>query len=90
MNKIEQLQDYIKKSYPTAVINLEPPLHKDGIWSLDIDLDEIQLAIQWSADTKFGVSNINSVDATYGSGPDEIFDQLELTQHRINELLAGK
>jgi transcriptional regulator with XRE-family HTH domain len=86
MNNIQQLHDYIRKTYPAAKTELSPPLHEGGIWSLDVDLAEKQLAIQWSPATRFGLSSVNSEN--FGEGPDEVLDQLELAQRRVDELLT--
>ena len=52
MNKIQRLHDYIRKSYPEAASELTRPLHKGGIWSLDVDLADKHLDIQWSPTAK--------------------------------------
>jgi transcriptional regulator with XRE-family HTH domain len=85
MNKIEQLRDHIRKSYPTATTELTRPLHKGGIWSLDVNLSDKHLDIQWSPTTKFGLSSVSN--ESFGEGPDETFEQLEPTQRRVDQLL---
>jgi transcriptional regulator with XRE-family HTH domain len=86
MNSIERLHDYIIQAHPTATAELTPPLHDWGIWSLDVDKADKRLAIHWSPTTGFGVSNANNEN--FGEGPDEIFDQLEPVQRRVDELLT--
>jgi hypothetical protein len=81
---IQQLYDYIKVQYPEAIQELTAPLRKDGVWFLDVDLGETQLAIQYSV-TGFGISSVR--DDSYGEGADEIFISLMEIQKRVDYLL---
>jgi transcriptional regulator with XRE-family HTH domain len=89
MKLIEQLRDQIRQDHPRALVELTPPLHRGGVWSLDIDLAERKLSIEWSKETGFGVSSISSDN--FGERPDEAFESVSQVRGRINELLkSGK
>lgn len=86
MNAIEQLHGYIREKYPAATAELTPPLREAGMWSLDVDLTDKHLAIQWSSTTAFGISSANNEN--FGEGPDEVFSTFESTKRRVDELLT--
>lgn len=89
MKLIEQLRDQIRQDHPHALVELTPPLHRGGVWSLDIDLDDMKLSIEWSKETGFGVSSISPDN--FGERPDEAFESTSQVRARINELLkTGK
>ena len=87
MNSIELLQTYVLRNHPTATAELTRPLRRDGMWSLDVDLGDSHLAIQWSASTGFGLATAS--DENFGEGPDETYDSLEEAQRRIDQLLTS-
>ena len=86
MNPIETLNEYIQLKHPNANTEMTRPLRPDGIWSLDIILAEKHLIVEWSTKTSFGVSNAS--DENFGEGPDEVFESLEDTQKRVDQLLT--
>src|SRR5580658_8591544 len=87
MNPIEDIREHIRVTYPQATCEIIPPLRQDGVWSLDVDLADRHLAIEWSAPTGFGVSNVGHEN--FGEGPDEVFISLKDVKVRIGELLSG-
>jgi transcriptional regulator with XRE-family HTH domain len=56
------------------------------VWSLDIDLADKRLAIEWSDATGFGVSNVTADN--FGERPDEAFLTLAEVQRRVTQLLT--
>lgn len=84
MSPIESLFDRMAKDYPRAVLHLTPPLRPDGIWSLDCSAG-VNLAIQWSQETGFGVSEVRA--DRFGEGPDEVFGSVDAAWRRIRQLL---
>jgi len=88
MNPIEELDKYIRHEHPTAITKLIPPLHADGIWSLDIDMADRHLAVEWSPSTSFGISSLS--DGNYAEGPDEILPTLKQAETRIERLLSAR
>ena len=87
MNSVEVLKNHVRRNHPGAELELTRPLRKDGIWSLDVDLENVHLAIQWSANTGFGIST--AATDNFGEGPDETYESLEAIRDRVDQLLAG-
>ena len=87
MNSIEILRNHIRRSHPGADLELTRPLRKDGLWSLDVDLEDKHLAIEWSARTGFGFST--STSDGFGQGPDEVYESFEAARERIDGLLTS-
>ncbi len=86
MISIKALDEYIRLTHPDATTDLTPPLHSEGIWSLDVDLADKHLAIQWSQVSGFGISNTSKEN--FAEGPDEVFASLEQAQRRVGQLLT--
>lgn len=86
MNEIETLKKYLTQTYPVDGSTLTAPLHPDGIWSLDIDYGPLRLAIEWSEQTGFGVSEVD--DSSYGQGPDAVYSTLTETKDAIEALIG--
>jgi hypothetical protein len=86
MNKVESLRQYIRRKHPSAEMSLSPPLNAGGIWSLDVDLANTHLAIEWSDATGFGISSKSF--ETFGETADEHVKSLKSVQKRIEELIA--
>jgi transcriptional regulator with XRE-family HTH domain len=87
MNPIEELRDYIKQKYPKATVDLIAPLRKDGFWSLDVDLRDKKLAIEWGNEIGFGVSTVNPDN--YGERTDEAYSTLKEIKRRVDRLLTS-
>lgn len=88
MNLIEQLKDQLAESFPAARLEIMPPKHADGIWSLDVDLGEKKLAVEWSEATGFGLSTVR--DDNIFEGADERLPSLATITPRINQLLISR
>lgn len=86
MNSIQRLLDHLRRDYPAAKADLTPPLREGGIWSLDIDMADKHLAIQWSSTTGFGISTVSNEN--FGEGPDEVFERLDRARGRVDQLLT--
>jgi transcriptional regulator with XRE-family HTH domain len=87
MQSIESLYEHITRIYPRATATLTPPLNPDGFWSLDVDLDEKHLAIQWARDTGFGISSVAS--ETLAEYADEVIGTAEEARRRVDQLLTS-
>jgi transcriptional regulator with XRE-family HTH domain len=87
VNPIERLCKYIKMTHPRASANLTPPLAKEGVWTLDVALNDKQIVITWSLATGFGFSSLDY--ESYGERPDEQIRSLEDAQRRISRLLTS-
>jgi DNA-binding XRE family transcriptional regulator len=86
MNKIESLRQHILRLHPGALTNLDPPLQEGGVWSLDVDLADKQLAIEWSQNTGFGISNKSF--ETFGETADEHITSVNEVRKRVEQLLT--
>ena len=86
MNSIEGLREYVRSTYPRADLTVTEPLHEGGVWSLDIDLADKQLAIQCYASGEFGISSASR--ETFAEGPDEVLPNLEQAKLRVDQLLS--
>ncbi len=86
MNAIEELRDHVREIYPAATAELTRPLRQGGMWSLDVDMADRRLAIQWSPSMGFGISSAEN--DKFGEGPDEVFPILERARKRVDELLT--
>jgi transcriptional regulator with XRE-family HTH domain len=86
MNSIQQLQEYILRRHPDAVIDIDTPVRDTGVWSLDIDLGDKHLVVEWSSATGFGISNKSF--ETFGETADEHIHSLSDAQKRLEELLT--
>jgi transcriptional regulator with XRE-family HTH domain len=87
MKPIEALREYVQSKYPDAKCQLVEPLRERGFWSLDVDLADKKLAIEWSEDTGFGVSNIDPEG--YGERTDESYKTLKEIKRRVDRLLTS-
>jgi transcriptional regulator with XRE-family HTH domain len=86
MNPIEELLSHVQVTCPDSVANISPPLHADGVWTLDVDFGERSLTIDWSPKSGFGISDVS--DESYGERHDETFTSLEKLKKRLLELLT--
>src|SRR5579859_2387519 len=87
MNAIEKLQSYVRERYPNLVLSLTPPLHADGIWSLDVGSDATQFVVEWNSESGFGLSAVRP-DNLY-EGPDEVHFDLVRIIDRIDQMLTS-
>jgi transcriptional regulator with XRE-family HTH domain len=87
MNDLEVLAREISRTHPDAQLRLTAPSEKDGVWWLDVSLREIQIVIEWNADSGFGITS--SPSDSYGERPDESYTTLDKVSQRLQALLIG-
>jgi len=87
MNPIEELCGYLRRAYPEATVEITRPLHADGVWSLDVDLRDSHLSLEWRSKTGFAVSSVS--DENFAEGPDEVFHSFEAVKARVDRLLTN-
>lgn len=87
MNSINALERYVRAQYPAARVELAPPVHRDGIWSLEVDLSEKHFTVEWSASVGFGFSS--GSDENFGEGVDETLPTLDDAKRRVDQLLTS-
>ena len=84
---IENLYEYLQSAHPSATVELTRPLREDGFWSLDVDMGDVHLAIQWNSRSGFGISTVSRDN--FGEGPDEVSTSFESAKLRVRQLLSG-
>ncbi len=86
MNSLKALREHILRVHPGVITDLASPVHPEGFWSLDVDLADKHLSVQWSTATGFGISSASKEN--FAEGPDEVFPSLELAKGRVDKLLG--
>jgi len=86
MNSIQKMQRFLLRAFSSARVTLDEPIVKDGVWSLNVFLNNYHLAIAWQADKGFGI--VSNDTHGYGEGADEVFDDLEQSLPRVVQLLT--
>jgi len=88
LNPIQKLEQEVKNWYPQAQTRIDKPLFEEGVWWLDIDLNNERIVVQWNTKKSddFGISKINDKNE-YSSYPDEIVVSFKAAMQRLNQLL---
>jgi hypothetical protein len=73
----------------SASTELTRPRYANGVWWLDLRLDDQIVVVEWMGDRGFGVSKTTK-DTGFGEGPDEVFDSREPATTRALELLKAR
>lgn len=84
MNSIELLQQALKSQLPQADLELDRPEDSKTPWFLDAQLGEHKVIVEWRPRRGFGLGSPND---DYGSGPDEVYEDLGETLARVVHLL---
>jgi hypothetical protein len=90
--EIEQISACISDTYPTARIEITPPLDGDGIWHVDAEnLGPVQpvMVVQWSAATGFMMTRDRDTKG-YGELSDEAFKSIDDARAWITRQRIGK
>ncbi|WP_052200634.1 helix-turn-helix domain-containing protein [Terriglobus sp. TAA 43] len=85
MNNIEKLRASVIKDHPDALTKIDQPSRAEGMWSLEIELRDICLVIEWSIATGFGITTKNI--ETFGETADEQISSLSKATDRVRMLL---
>jgi DNA-binding XRE family transcriptional regulator len=88
MNQIELMQAVLCNTFPEAKITLEKPLHKDGVWSIDVRLGGYHMAIEWSEATGFGLTSDS--EHGYGEPADEHYKDIGTALMRSVRLIKNR
>jgi transcriptional regulator with XRE-family HTH domain len=86
MNPFTSIHSILKKFFPVARIVVTRPKLEDGVWSLDIDLDENSIVVEWDQSVGFGISTVRT--ESYGERPDETYQDETATLARLLMLLG--
>ena len=86
MLPIESLVNSLEEKFPGST-KVDKPRDSNGLWYVDINLNQNKLIVEWSDRFDFGLSFINH---TYGSTPDEVYNDVDSLLNRIVFLLEGQ
>lgn len=87
-NEIRQLQRFLVRVFPSARIEVDEPVLKRGVWTLDVFLRDYHLAVAWQAGKGFGI--VSDASHGYGEGADEVYADLNTALPRIVELVSNR
>jgi transcriptional regulator with XRE-family HTH domain len=87
MNPLERMRDDIRRIHSDAELELTAPIRETGIWTLEINFGTVQLSVDWSDRSGFGVSMFRPEN--FGEGADEVYSSYQKALNRISQLLAG-
>jgi hypothetical protein len=88
MTEIESLRTRLLRRFPEAIAEIDPPATTTGSWFLDVVLQGHTVVIEWSRERGFGLATPSEAD--YGTGPDEVYPELNDAYSRVVELLVGQ
>lgn len=93
MNDFRKLAQAVRSAIPGVEIKLEEPERSGQAGWLDIEYDDIEIAVEWRPGIGFGVSRLEAGDdptAGLFEGPDNVFrDWSEAKDHILFLLLPG-
>lgn len=80
MNPFENIQNILNEKFKTIKHTLEyplvtsrnPPRNPNGVWFLDIIINNKYIVLEWSPKKGYGISWLEE-NHGYGIGPDEVF-----------------
>jgi DNA-binding XRE family transcriptional regulator len=86
MTKIEELKKEMEARLPGVKASLEAPPNPRGSHFLDLSLGHHKVVVEWSPlEEGFGVTSLPSDH--FGSGADEVYDDVASTSKRLVEVL---
>jgi hypothetical protein len=85
---IEQLGEMIQGRFPQIRCVLDPPDHPQASWWLDLNTVDHEVTVEWRPSFGFGVSA--RPDAVFGERSDELYDSLESTFARVQDLILNR
>ncbi len=89
MNAIESLQENVLRKVPNAWARIRRPRDPEGVWWLDIKVDEHFVTVEWSPRRGYGVSASLLGDG-YGEGPEETYESEAEAAARVVGLLQQR
>jgi hypothetical protein len=87
-NEIRQLQRFLVRAFPSARIEVDEPLLKRGVWTLDVFLRDYHLAVVWQTRKGFGI--VSDASHGFGEGADEVYADLSTALPRVIELVSNR
>ena len=86
MNPFETILSTIASLFPDAKTAVTRPKRDDGVWSLEIDLDDNSISVEWERAAGFGISTVRA--ESYGERPDEAYPDAITALARLITLLG--
>jgi hypothetical protein len=87
-NDVERLRELLEDRFPDGSYSILKPRTETGSWFLDVSLKGYDLVIQWRPGRGFGLSTPVSHDS--GSGPDEVYEDVDSAYERAKALLLSQ
>jgi len=88
MNEMQEMHKFLVTAFSKARIELAEPSVKNGVWWLDVFLEDYHLAAAWQKGKGFGLVSDDSHG--YGEGADEVYEGLDIALPRVVQLLTYK
>ena len=88
MNPFEVILSTVARLFPAARTAVTRPKQEDGIWALDIDLDDNSISVEWERAMGFGISTVRA--ESYGERSDESYPDEIAALARLITLLGLK
>ncbi len=87
LSEIHKLEKRLRDLLPTASIEMSPPADPDGYWFVDIGQGDNTVTVRWCKGEPFGMASRDR--NSYGSGPDETYQNAEAAAVRIQGILLS-
>lgn len=88
MNPFGTILSIIVSLFPDAKTAVTGPKRDDGVWSLEIDLADNSISVDWERGVGFGISTVRA--ESYGERPDEVYPDAITALARLITLLGLK
>lgn len=88
MNPFDMVLTTIVSLFPEAKTFVTRPKLDDGVWSLEIDLGDNRLSVEWDRATGYGISTVRA--ESYGERADEAYPDAITALARLITLLGLK
>ena len=90
MNQVERLRDDLLNRFPGLSAEIDEPADHQGSWFLDVGREggAPSIVVEWRPDRGFGVSTPCEDD--YGTGPDEVYPNMETAFDRVVRLVSAR
>lgn len=87
MNKIQRLENDLQHVKPEPKTSLSRPKAVDGIWFLDVELNNKHVIVEWTEDRGFGITTPSDHD--FAEHADENYGSLANARRRVIQLLQS-
>ncbi|HWO22595.1 MAG TPA: helix-turn-helix transcriptional regulator [Kofleriaceae bacterium] len=88
MNPFGTILSIIESLFPDIKTAVTGPKQDDGVWSLEVDLADNSISVDWERGVGFGISTVRA--ESYGERPDEMYPDAITALARLITLLGLK